>query len=197
MAVADITLFDNLAFSLDSVMNQIQQTEVQLGTGKRVNQPSDDPVAYGTAVVLNAQESAAKNDVSLAQQIQGKLTTADGSLASATNAINSAIALATEGADGSLNTNQMQGLAQEVGGALSAVLQAANLQYGGAYVFAGNKSLTAPYSPSGAYSGDSGSNTFTFSNGASVHLSFSGNSIFGDNTSGVIGTLVSLQNALN
>ncbi len=195
--ISDLSMYDSLSYSLDSVLNALQQTEVQLGTGKRVNSPSDDPVAYGTSVVLNAQISAANNDVNLAQVIQGKLTTASGQLLSVSTAIESAIQLATQGADASTSTTQMQTLAQQIGGVLNTVIAAANTQYNGAYVFGGNQTLTAPYSASGAYSGDSNSNTFTFSDGSTVHLTYDGQAIFGDGGSGIIGTLTTLQNALN
>jgi flagellar hook-associated protein 3 FlgL len=162
-----------------------------------VNSPSDDPVAFGASMLLNTQMSSISNDGTLAQQIQGKLQSTEGALTSATNAINTAISIATQGADGSVNTSQMQSLGQEVGGLLNQVITAADFQYSGAYVFGGNQSLTAPYNSAGAYSGSTSTNTFTFANGGTVHLNFNGQAIFGDNTSGVIGALVSLQNALN
>ncbi len=197
MPISDLSMYAGLSYSLDSVLNALQQTETQLGTGKRVNSPSDDPVAYGTSVVLNAQLSAANNDVKLAQVIQGKLTTASGQLSSASTAIETAIQLATQGADASTSTTQMQTLAQQIGGVLNSVISAADTQYNGAYVFGGNQTLTAPYSASGAYSGNSGSNTFTFMDGSTVHLTYDGQAIFGDSSSGIIGTLTALQNALN
>jgi flagellar hook-associated protein 3 FlgL len=197
MTVADLTLFDTLSFSLDSVASSLQQTEIQLATGRRVNSPSDDPVAYGESVILNAQQSALNNDVNLAQQIQGKLNTADATLSSAANAIESALAVATQGADATISASQMATLAKQVNGQLAQLIEAANLQYGGAYVFGGHQTLTAPYNASGAYSGDSGSNQFSFSSGASVHLTYDGRTIFGDSSSGAIGLLVSLEAALD
>jgi flagellar hook-associated protein 3 FlgL len=194
MAISDLMLFDTLASSLDSVTSDLQTTQIQLASGKRVNNPSDDPVAYGTSVVLNSQISALNNDVNIAQQIQGKLNSADGALSSASNAIDSALSLAAEAAD--LNASQMAALVPQVSGLISQVIGAANLQYNGAYVFGGNKTLAAPYSQNGTYSGDSGSNVFTFSSGGTVQLSFDGQAIFGNSTSGVIGALTSLQSAL-
>jgi len=197
MPISDLSMYDSLSYSLDSVLNALQQTETQLGTGKRVNSPSDDPVAYGTSVVLNAQLSAANNDVNLAQAIQGKLTTVSGQLSSASTAIETAIQVATQGADASTSATEMQTLAQQIGGVLDSVISAADTKYDGAYVFGGNQTLTAPYSASGAYSGSSGSNTFTFMDGSRVHLTYDGQAIFGDSNSGLIGTLTALQKALN
>jgi flagellin-like hook-associated protein FlgL len=56
---------------------------------------------------------------------------------------------------------------------------------------------TPPYDSSGNYSGDTGTNSVTFSNGNQVQTNFAGQSIFGDTGSGLIATLTSLASALN
>lgn len=192
MTVSDLTLFNSLASSLDQSLGNIQLTQQQLATGKRVNQPSDDPLAFAQAQLLNEQQSAVSNNVPLAQRTQGQLTTMDNALANVADAVNSAISVATQGADGSVNTSQMTVLATQVQSILNQVVGAANLQYAGSYVFGGNQVLTTPFSPAGAYAGDNAGNSVTFSNGTKVQLTYSGQSIFGDNTTGLIGALTSL-----
>jgi flagellar hook-associated protein 3 FlgL len=197
MAVPDLTLFNSLAFALDGTTSNLQEVQQQLASGKRVNQPSDDPNAYAAAQLLNAQASAVSNDILLAQQVQAQLSTADSALSNVTNSINSAISIATQGADGSVNTSTMATLGTQVQSILRQVIGAANSQYGGSHLFAGNQVQAAPYDPSGNYAGDLGSNSVTFSNGIQVQTNFDGKSIFGDSASGLIGTLTSLISALN
>jgi flagellar hook-associated protein 3 FlgL len=197
MAVSDITLFSSLAFGLDGTTSSLQQVEQQLATGKQVNEPSDNPLAYAGAQVLTAQDSAVSNDTVLAQQVQSQLNTASNALSDVTSSVNSAISIATQGADSSINTTEMATLGSQVESILQQVIGAANSQYGGAYLFAGNQVQAAPYDTNGNYSGDSGSNSVTFSNGTKVQTNVDGSSIFGDSTTGLIGTLTSLANALN
>lgn len=197
MTVADLSLFNLLSTSLDNTSSSLQQVETQLATGKQVIQPSDDPNAYAAAEVLNAQSSAVSNDLVLAQQVQAQLTTADGALANVGNAIDSAISIATQGADATTSASTMATLGSQVQAILQQVIGEANSQYGGAYLFAGNQVLSAPYSATGTYSGDSGSNFVTFSNGTQVQTNVSGQSIFGDSSGGLIATLSSLASALN
>jgi flagellar hook-associated protein 3 FlgL len=194
--ISDLSQFNSLGSALDRVTSNLQQIQQQLATGKRVNAPSDDPAAYATASSLNAEQSAASNDAALGAQIQGRLTTMDGAFATAANAINSAITTATQGADATVNASQMATLATQVQGALQQLVSAANQRYLNAYVFAGNQSLNAPFSGAGAYSGDSGGNSVTFSNGVTAQLSFDGKAIFGDNTGGAIGAMLNLVSAL-
>jgi flagellar hook-associated protein 3 FlgL len=91
----------------------------------------------------------------------------------------------------------MSALGQAVNGLLNQLIGIGNTQYAGAYVFAGDQVLSTPYSASGAYSGDSNSNSAILSGGTSLQLTFNGQAIFGDTTTGAIGTLTALANALN
>jgi flagellar hook-associated protein 3 FlgL len=197
MIVSDITLFNDLTAALDATASQIQLSEQQLATGRRVNQPSDDPAAYAQAEVLSQQSSAITNDVSIANQVQSQLSTVDNVLAGASNALDSAVQLATQGADGTTSTSQMADLGQEVNALLSQMISLANSQYNGAYVFSGDNVLTAPYSAAGVYSGGANSNSVVLSDGTSMQVNFNGQSIFGDATTGPIGTLTALAAALN
>ena len=194
--ISDLSQSNFLANALNLVTSNLQQIQEQLATGKRVSVPSDDPVAYAEASALNAEQSAASNDSTLGSQIQGRLNTMDGAFTSAVNAINSAIQTATQGASGTVNASQMATLATQAQGTLQELIAAGNQQYLNAYVFGGNQSLNAPFSGAGAYSGDTGSNSVTFSNGTAVQLSSDGQAIFGDNTSGAIGAIVNLVSAL-
>ena len=197
MSIPDISLFSQLASSLDQSLSNIQTVEQQLGTGKRVIQPSDDPVAYAGAQLLHSEQSAVSNDLSLGQQTQGRLNTVDNTLSTVTSAIDTAMTTATQGADGSISVAQMATLATQAQSILTQVIGSANMQYEGAYVFAGNQVMTPPYSAVGAYTGDNATNSVAFSDGTSVQMTFNGQGIFGDNTSGLIGALTSLVTALN
>jgi len=197
MAVSDLTLFSSMAFALDNTTSSLQQIEQQMATGKKVNQPSDDPSAYAATDILNAQNSALSNDNLLAQQVQAQLSTADNALSGVTNSINSAISIATEGADANTSVSSMATLGAQVQSILQQVIGAANSQYGGTYLFAGNQVQTSPYDSSGNYSGDNGTNSVTFSDGTKVQTTSDGSSIFGGEASGIMGTLTSLASALN
>ena len=197
MSISDVTMFGSLAYSISAVEQNLQQSQTDLATGKDVNQPSDNPSAWEQNTVMTASESAMSNDVSLAGRVQTRLAGADSALSQAENAVNAAIVTATQGSDGSISTSQMQSLAQSAQGMLTEVINAANLQQFGSYIFSGTQTLTQPYSSSGVYAGNTASNSVNFSNGVGVQESFNGQAIFGDNTSGAIGAVTSLVSALS
>jgi flagellar hook-associated protein 3 FlgL len=197
MSVPDLSLFTSLTYSIDNTNSNLQQIEQQLATGKQVIQPSDNPTAFAAAQVLTAQQSAVSNDLVLAQQVQAQLSTADGALANVGNAIDSALAIATQGSNATTDPSSMATLGAQVQSILQQVIGEANSQYGGSYLFAGNQVQASPYDTSGNYTGDTGTNSVTFSNGTKVQTNFDGQTIFGDTSSGLIATLTALASALN
>ncbi len=196
MAISDLSLFNSMATALDTTTANIQNIQQSLATGKRVVQPSDNLVNYGDAELLSAQNSAVTNDINTGTQVQGLLTTADNALSNVGNWVNSASSIATQGADGTMSTAQMSTLATQVQSILTQVTGAANTEYAGAYIFGGSQTGAPPYDASSNYVGDSTTNFATFSDGTKVQTTFDGSSIFGDSATGLIGTLTTLQNAL-
>lgn len=197
MTISDLSIYNSLVNQIDQTYQNMQTAQQQLSSGKRVLQPSDDPAAYGEASLLTAAQTAASNDGTLANQVQNQLQMASDSLSQAAAALTAAISNATQGADGTVNTQQMTAIAQSVQGQLNQIIQSANLQVNGASVFAGNQSGGAAYDSSGNYQGDTGSNSAVFSDASKVQLTFDGQTIFGDVSSGAIGALNSLITALN
>lgn len=196
MKVSDLVLFNSLADSINAANNNIDLAQQQLATGRRVVEPSDDPAAFAQAGLLAATRSATANDASLASLMQSRLSVADGALAQTTTAITTAMASATEGADGTISAVQMATIAQTVQGQLDQVIQSANVGYAGVYLFGGNQTQAAPFSLTGTYVGDAGGNSASFSNGTNIPVTFNGQNIFGDSASGAIGALTSLVTAL-
>jgi len=197
MKVSDLSLFNSLTDSIIQAGSNLSTAQQQLATGKRVVEPSDDPAAFAQADLLQISDSATTNDGSLASQVQNRLNAADGALSGISNAITSAIASATQGADGTVNASQMATIAQTVQGQLTELIQSANTNYAGVYLFGGNQTGAPPFSGTGAYAGDTGTNSAAFSTGANIQVTYNGQSIVGDNTSGAIGAMTALINALN
>jgi len=196
MAISDLSLFNSMAFALDSTSANIQNIQQELASGKQVVQPSDNLVNYGQAQILSARVSAVNNDINTGQQVQGNLSTVDNTLSSVANWLNSAISIATQGADGSVNTSEMTTLGGQVQSILTQVIGAGNTQYSGAYLFGGSQTNGAPFDSSGNYTGDANNTFSTFSDGTKIQSTFDGQAFLGDAATGAIGALTALQNAL-
>lgn len=136
----------------------------QLSSGRRVSNPSDDPVAAARSVIV-AQSQAQNSQYALARTFatQG-LSTEENTLNSVTSTIQSAQTLIVYGSTGTLSDDDRGSIATQLEGLRSQLLNLANSKDGnGRYLFAGYKTDSAPFADngSGAVSYVGGSNAIT------------------------------------
>jgi flagellin len=108
--------------NLNQTQASLQNTLTQLSSGSRINSGADDAAGLSVVDGLQANVSALTQSTQNASDGIGLLQTADGALSQVTNLLNRAVTLATEAANGTLNTNQVssanaeyQNILQEIG----------------------------------------------------------------------------------
>ena len=174
----------DLLAALGQTQQQINTDLQQISSGRSVTVPSDNPAAAAGLVQNAAQTSAADQFLRSIGSIQGEISNADSTLSSVTTALQRAITLGVEGANGTLNAADRAAIATEVQGIQSQLLGLANLSYQGSYVFAGTATRTAPYvldpaSSSGVtYVGNSNTNRVTLGNQFSLQTNLPGSQLF-------------------
>jgi flagellar hook-associated protein 3 FlgL len=174
----------DLLSALDQNEQQINTDLNELSSGQSVNLPSDNP-ASAALLVENANQTAEADQYQRSiSSVQGEMQNADSTLSSVITALQQAISLGTEGANGTVNASDRQAIATEVQGIQSQLVNLANLSYQGSFVFAGTANQTAPYaldssSPSGVdYAGNSEVNEITVGNDFSVQTNLPGSQLF-------------------
>jgi len=174
----------DLLASLQQNQQEINTDLEEISSGQSVNVPSDNPAAASLLVQNSAQTSQADQYLRSIGSVQGELQNADSTLSSVVTALQRAISLGVEGANGTVNASDRASIAAEVQGIQSELVNLANLSYQGSYVFAGTATQTAPYvldstSPSGVtYVGNSGVNSLTLGNDFTVQTNLPGSEIF-------------------
>jgi flagellar hook-associated protein 3 FlgL len=148
----------NLLANINQALDRINNTQQELSTGKRINQPSDDP--YGTSLALHLNNEVA-NLTSYSNNITdgtGWTQTANSALTNITDAVQRIRELTISAANGTQTVGDMQATAAEVNQLIDQIKQEANSQYNGQYVFAGAATATQPYQAGAndAYAGDTG-----------------------------------------
>ncbi|PKH26314.1 flagellar hook-filament junction protein FlgL [Enterobacterales bacterium CwR94] len=119
-----------------------------LSTGKKVINPSDDPIAASRAVVLS--QSQAENDqYSLARTFaKQNLSLEEDTLSQVTLVMQGAMEKVVNAGNGTLSDEDRLSLSKELQGLRDQLLNLANTQDGnGRYIFAGYASDSAPFSP--------------------------------------------------
>jgi flagellar hook-associated protein 3 FlgL len=149
---AQMTLAD-----LNASYTRLQNTQQEMSSGKRINQPSDDP--YGTAVALqlNSQLSGLTDYSRNVNDGTAWTQSAATSLSNIDNIVQRVRELAVQTANGTYNSSEMSASAAEVDQLITAVKQEGNTQYNGQYIFGGTAGQTPyPTGSSDTYAGNAG-----------------------------------------
>jgi flagellar hook-associated protein 3 FlgL len=160
----------------------IADTQNQLNTGKRINQPSDDPVGAARALELShmaADSAQYQRNITAANS---RLGIEDQALSSSADVLNRVRTLLLQGSTGSQSDQSRADIATEMTHLQQQLLGLANSKDGqGDYLFAGSQTGTQPFSwQSGAvsYQGDDGQRMVAAGPGMQVATGDSGSSVF-------------------
>lgn len=158
--------------NVNSVQDQLSHTEEQLSSGKRINQPSDDPYGASLAVQLHTDLSGLQNYQNNITDATAWLQAAGASLTNITSMIQRAQELVVQAANGTQSSGDRQASAAELSQLTDAIKQEANTQYNGQYIFSGNATATAPYAAASGdvYQGNTGPVTRQISPGSAMQV---------------------------
>jgi flagellar hook-associated protein 3 FlgL len=174
----------DLLTALNQTQLEAQEAALQISTGKSVNVPSDNPTAAGLLVENNDQATFNSGYLQSISAVQGQLSTASSTLSSVTSALQQAISLGVEGANGTISASDQAAIVTQLQGIQSQLVSLANTTYQGNYVFGGSITNTAPYvldatSPSGVnYVGNGDVNEVSIGNGYKLAVNQPGSQIF-------------------
>lgn len=166
MRVTETRMLDMAAASVADARDRAAQAQNVLSSGNRVTVPSDDPAAWAQgerAAVRKSMSSDRGQAIGLA--IDG-LQSTDGTLATVTTALSQLGALATQGANGTLDATGRKAIADQVRALRATALSAMN-QKGpdGSFLLSGSNGTSAPFTPAGAYVGDGTARTIQSAEG--------------------------------
>jgi flagellar hook-associated protein 3 FlgL len=176
--------YPDLIADAAQTQQQINTDEQEIASGSSVNLPSDNPAAAASLVQNSAETSQADQFERSVGSIQGEIQSADSNLSSVVTALQQAITLGVEGANGTVNGADRAAIVTQIQGIQNQLLSLANLSYQGNYVFGGTANQTTPYvlnpnSASGVtYQGNLGVNNVTLGNQFSLQANLPGSEIF-------------------
>ncbi len=158
----------------NSLTNMYKQNEglytasEQISSGKRVNRPSDDPLAIGE--IMQYQTRLDRNDrySIIGQKAKGYLGTSESLVASTTEIATRARELAMGQASGSSTPATRRTTAAEIDNLLAQAIQIGNSKIGSDFIFGGRVTNNPPLSASGTYTGDHQSMQSDVSEGATI-----------------------------
>jgi flagellar hook-associated protein 3 FlgL len=200
----DPNYVSNLSRAVSSSSATEQRLTAELSSGLRVSKLSDDPVAASQNVLIS---SAIGQDDAFTQSStreQSLLQVTDSTLGEVVSNVTSAISLAVQAGDGTLNASNLSAIAGQVSDIRNQVVQLANESYLGSYLFSGSKGNTAPFlvdktvdPETVTYQGDSTTQSIETPDGQKIQVNLSGADIFSASGADLLGALNQLVSDLN
>lgn len=177
-------LTPDLLAALNSARQTTQQALLELSTGRRVNQPSDDPASSALMVQNNDQTVFTARYLQSLSSIQGQFQTADSALSSVILSIQRALTLGVEAANGTISDSNRASIATELQGIQDQLISLANTSFQGTPLFAGTQTSSPPFikdntAPSGVrYDGNNAVNNIQIGDGYQVAGNKPGSELF-------------------
>lgn len=157
----------------------------QMSTGKRVNRPSDDPIAASQAIVLSQSQSQ-NSQFALARTFATqKVSLEDNVLTQVNTAISSVREKLVYASNGTLSDDDRLSLATDIQGIRDQLMNLANTTDGnGRFIFAGYKTESAPFDAvTGDYNGGAEAISQQVDTARNMTISHTGQQIFESITS--------------
>ena len=192
----------DLVSQIWQTQTQQQQSLLELSTGKRVNKPSDDPLASAQMVANSDQSSRTDQYLHNVDTLTGQLQTADSALSSVVTAVTRAISLGVQGSTGTVSDANRQQIAQDLVGIQAQVLQLANTEVNGTFLFGGTETTAPPFtldstSATGVtYNGNDATNSVQIADGLNVKTNMPGSQLFQGTNANIFGALQQLITSL-
>src|SRR6185312_12774739 len=172
--------------SIGSMMDRqsdLSNINTQLSTGKRINQPSDDPVGAARALDLTHLGTDTAQYQRNITSANARLGLEDQSLSNVTNVLGRVRTLLLQAANGTQTDDTRGDIAAEMVQLRQQLLGQANSKDGqGEYIFAGNRTGTQPFASQGSvsYMGDAGQRMVAAGPGLQVATGDPGSAVFMD-----------------
>lgn len=175
----DATTYRSLQTNLSSTSTTLNQLYVKSSTGVEVAKASDNPSAVGSIVSCRSDLVKGERYVENCKNVQDNLSTSEIYINSVEELMARAKEIAVAGANDSLSDSDKATLADEVSQLQEELLDLANTQVDGKYLFAGYNDQTQPFSGSPVvYNGTDDHQMIEINPGSTVAKNITGEELF-------------------
>ena len=188
----DIT-YNNVTYAMYRYTSQLTNLQEEASTGSKINRVSDDPSDAYHVLTLQNEESSLKNYSDKLADMCNTLDTSSSIVQSMASTISTAKVDITQVVSGTYDQSNRDSTASAINDLLGQLVQMANTQYDGQYLFGGNNTSSAPfvaqYDSSGnitsvTYQGSQQDRTVEVAPGVSASAYINGEDLFSSNDRG-------------
>lgn len=182
MRISTQMIHDGGLNAIQRQQSELFKLQQQIGSGRRILTPSDDPVASSRAVVVSQAQATAQQHARNTGAAKDYLSAIESAVAELGAIVVGAKTLAIAGGNPTQSDADRATLAQDLRGKFQQLMAQANTQDGsGSYLFSGYAETTQPFSGSlGAvvYNGDAGEREVQVSDSRKMPVTLNGASLF-------------------
>jgi flagellar hook-associated protein 3 FlgL len=174
----------------------LNKTQEQLSTGKRVNRPSDDPVAATRILKLDQELQRISTYERNTDLAENRLQQEENALSRSVDIIQRVRELTVQAGSGALSANDRQSLSAEMKERLGQLADITNSRdASGEYIFSGFQGATPAFAKDAngnwVYQGDEGQRSLEIDDGVTVAISDHGKGIFASVPAAIFGENIS------
>lgn len=198
MRISDRSFYNQNRSSLAKSRSDLAAAQSKATSGKRVEKPSDDPLAASLATKHRAREQHLRANIKAIDAGKARVDTQDSVLGDAADRLRRAQELAIQGANDPMDPDDRRAIAVEISSIRETIIGLANSQDPEGYVFAGYRSDAPAFDAAGVYQGDANVPSFDTGNGIRVDAGVTGLAAFDAGGPNDVFTVLSdLEAALN
>jgi len=145
MRITNKMIGNNIAYNIQTNVQKLARTQQNIATGQRVLRPSDDPTVVSRLLSLQGSLEASVQYVRNINDGLSYLYAADTALGTAIEILHDANELAVQGASGTLTKEDMAYIGARVDKLVDNMVDVANTDLGGKYIFAGKLNHLPPF----------------------------------------------------
>jgi flagellar hook-associated protein 3 FlgL len=189
-------IFSGGVSRLQDLNVNLNQTQEQISTGKRVNNPSDDPVAAARILKLDQEVGRIETYQRNVGLAENRLQQEESSLSSMIDIVQRVRELTVQAGNGSLSANDRQSISAELKERLGQLADITNSRdASGEYIFSGFQGATPAFAKDAngnwVYQGDEGQRSLEIDDGVTVAISDHGKGIFASVPAAIFGENIS------
>jgi len=182
---------------------KMQDTQEKLSSGKQINRPSDDPSGTRKVLGLRTEELQLQQFLDNTATAKEQINITSGTLESIEELFAKIKELTVQANNDTLGRSERETIANELDELTESVLQYANTENNGRYIFSGTKTLTAAFTAtrdssgnilSVSYNGNNEEIKYQIGANSFIQVNLPGGKLFQDNKT--FSTLISLRDAL-
>ena len=182
---------------------KMQETQEKLSSGKQINRPSDDPSGTRKVLGLRTEEFQVQQFLDNTATAKEQINITSSTLESTQELFAKIKELTIQANNDTLGQSERATIANELDELTESVLQYANTENNGRYIFSGTKTLTAAFTAtrdssgnilSVSYNGNNEEIKYQIGPNSFIQVNLPGGKLFQDNK--IFSTLISLRDAL-